>query len=188
MSKRLSILIPTLSNRSHYLERLLEILNPQADSSIEILIQKDDGEKSIGEKRNILLDKATGDYIAFVDDDDLVSNDYCPKIITALESEPDVVGIHLHHYEDFNLRGLTYHSLRYDSWWQEQNKEDPSLTNYYRNPNHLNPVKREYALVTKFPLISMAEDKDYSRRLLTHLKTEEYIEDPIYFYLFRTNK
>jgi hypothetical protein len=34
----------------------------------------------------------------------------------------------------------------------------------------------------------MGEDKDYSSRILPYLETEEYVTEPIYYYLFRSNK
>jgi glycosyltransferase involved in cell wall biosynthesis len=187
-SKKLSILILSLGRRKHYLDRLMGILKPQENEEVEILINTDNGEKSIGTKRNELLKDAIGDYICFVDDDDVVSNDYIDKILKATESNPDTIGIHLLHKEDNILRGLTYHSLKYTHWWDETNKENPNLKNYYRNPNHLNPVKREYALEVGFPEINHGEDRWYSQNILKFLKTEEYIETPIYEYLVRTQK
>ena len=187
-NKKLSILIPSLNRRKHYLDRLMSILDPQKNELIEILVNIDDGEKSIGTKRNELLLNATGDYVAFVDDDDVVESYYVEKILDAIENDPDVVGMHLLHIEDGELKGLTYHSLKYDHWWDEQNKDNPQLRNYYRNPNHLNPIKREYALAVGFPEINFAEDKYYSQNILKYLKKECYIEQPIYQYLVRSYK
>lgn len=186
--KKLSILIPSLNRRKHYLDRLMGILDPQTNHEVEILINVDDGEKSIGTKRNELLMQATGDYVAFVDDDDIVEPYYVEEILKAVETGPDVVGIHLLHVEDGTLRGLTYHSLKYTHWWDEVNNEQPHLRNYYRNPNHLNPIKREYALQVGFPEINFGEDKDYSYNILKYLKTEMYIDKPVYHYLVRTQK
>jgi len=185
-----SILICTLEGRKEYLERLMQALSPQIkgkEDLVEILGETDDGSLSIGLKRNRLLERAKGEYIAFVDDDDMVSSDYVSKILDALEEGPDVVGMHLIHFDDGNFAGLTYHSLKYRSWFENQDKST-GLMRYYRNPNHLNPVKREYALETRFPEISMGEDKDYSGNLLQYLETKEYITEPIYYYLFRGNK
>lgn len=187
MKKFLSILIPTLEERKHYLERLLSVINAQDTDGVEILIEKDNKEKSIGEKRNILLERSSAKYIAFIDDDDLISFDYISKVKNACIADPDVIGMHLLHYENSLLRGLTYHSLRYSKWWEERDTTS-SLMRYYRNPNHLNPVKRDLALKVKFPLISMGEDKEYSKQLLPLLKTETYVYEPIYYYLFQPNK
>jgi hypothetical protein len=185
---KLSILIPTLENRKHFLDRLMECLNKQDLTDVEILTELDNGEKSIGEKRNILLDRATGDYIAFVDDDDLVSEKYVELVLKAIEKKPDVVGMHLLMTVDGQREERTYHSLKYRTWYNENDPDRPGKQRYFRNPNHLNPVKREYAVKTRFPSINMCEDRDYSARILPYLQTEEYIEEPIYYYLVRSSK
>jgi glycosyltransferase involved in cell wall biosynthesis len=185
---KLSILVPTMPSRAHYLKRLKRSLKDQVNPDVELLIFEGDPGQSIGSKRNALLDMAKGDYVAFVDDDDIVAHHYVSSVLKAIESNPDVVGIHLLHYEDYALRGLTYHSLRFSKWYDEPNQQHPNLKNYYRNPNHINPVKRELALQVKFPEINMGEDKDYSMRLKPLLSSEVYISDPIYAYLFRSIK
>lgn len=55
---------------------------------------------------------------------------------------------------------------------------------YYRNPNHLNPVKKELAIQVPYKEINFGEDKDYSERLFPLLKTEVYISGIIYYYLY----
>ena len=186
---KLSLLVCTLEDRSDYLTRLLGVLDPQVEgtSEVELLIEKDEGQKTIGEKRNTLLRKASGEYVAFIDDDDIVSSDYVEKIIKALESDPDVIGMNLLYFVDSNFTGISYHSLSYDSWFENQDKST-GLMRYYRNPNHLNPVKRELALKAGFPEISMGEDRAYSAKLLEHIKQEKYIIEPIYYYFFRSVK
>ena len=185
---KLSILVPTMPSRASYLKRLKRSIRNQITEDVELLVFEGDSNQSIGSKRNALLGMAKGDYISFVDDDDLVAHHYVSSILKATETSPDVVGIHLLHYEDYSLRGLTYHSLKFNEWFDEPNSGHPRLRNYYRNPNHINPVKRELALRVKFPEINMGEDKDYSMRLKPLLTSEVYISDPIYAYLFRTRK
>lgn len=189
-----SILICSIEERKEFLDRLLNDLqlqlnnlDPSDSSQIEILTEIDNRELTIGKKRNKLLDKATGEYIAFIDDDDLVSSDYISLILNALETKPDVVGMHLLHFNDGILGGLTYHSLDYSHWYEKKD-EVIRLMRYYRNPNHLNPVKREHALEARFPEISMGEDKIYSRDIHAYLVSEVYIKEPIYYYLFVTGK
>ena len=171
-----SILICSLENRKDSLFCLLNILKLQDCDRLEILIMIDDGELSIGTKRNRLLEKAKGDYIAFVDDDDRVVNDYVSKILKALESEPDccsLEGIITNNKKGWSRTFI--HSLKYDKWFIKDNV-------YYRNPNHLSPVRRELALRIRFPDINSGEDKDYSTRLLPLLKIEEKIEGVLYYY------
>ena len=185
----LSLLVCSLNERAYFLKRLQDRLNPQMTDEVELLINIDNREKSIGQKRNELLDKATGEYIAFIDDDDLVSEDYIEKILASIKkSKPDVIGIHLLMTTDNVIQEKTFHSIKYTHWYDEKDPDKPWLKRYYRNPNHLNPVKKEYACQVRFPNISMGEDKSYSERLKSFLKTEEYIVEPIYFYEFRSNK
>lgn len=186
---KLSILICTMYNREGYFNRLLTKLREQESDEIEIHYEIDNGEISIGEKRNKLLKKSRGDYVAFVDDDDMVSDDYVEKIINSInKSQPDVIGIHLLMTVDGQHEERTYHSLKYDHWYDEPDPDRPGKIRYFRNPNHINPVKRELALKVMFPTKDVGEDRDYSKDLLQYLKTEEYIEEPIYYYLYRSKK
>lgn len=185
----LSLLICTMESRTEMFNRLLEKLREQECNDIEIHYELDKGSMSIGDKRNKLLEKCNGEYIAFIDDDDMVSDDYVELILDAIyKSHPDVIGMHLLMTVDGEHEERTYHSLKYDHWWDEPDPDRTGKTRYFRNPNHLNPVKRELAMKVKFPSINEGEDRDYSKKLLEHLKTEEYIESPIYYYLYRSNK
>ena len=59
---------------------------------MEVLESSDNGDMLLGDKRNLLLDQATGDYVAFVDDDDMVADTYIEDILTAIdEQRPDCV-------------------------------------------------------------------------------------------------
>lgn len=183
----LSILILSTKSREKYLNRLLSVLNPQLTELVEVITVIDEGESTIGKKRNDAVSRAQGEYICFVDDDDLVSNDYIIKILSALKNKPDCVGIHLLHYNDGMLAGFTYHSLKYRDWF-ESRESVISLMRYYRNPNHLNPVKRDIAQKCPFPETSWGEDREYSKNILQYLTTEEYVMEPIYYYLYRSQK
>lgn len=165
------------------LARLRAVLDPQITDEVEVLVNSDSGEMSIGDKRNALLKAATGDYVAFVDDDDLVRTTYVKQILAALSTNPDCVGIEGVMTINGNLQQgrLFIHSLRYRSWFEKDGV-------YYRNPNHLSPVKRELALQVGFPAINHGEDHDYSKRLLALLNTEVYINGPIYHYDYREIK
>jgi len=186
-NKKLSILVCTVEDRKPCLQKLEECLRPQLHSSVELIVNSDDRKISIGAKRNKLLSQSTGRYVCYVDDDDVVSNDYVESILKAIEDRPDVVGITLEYYMDNIFNGHATHSIQYDHWWQEHD-DTTQLMRYYRNPNHLNPVKREFVNAVRFPDVSFGEDQNYSSRLLPFLKKETFIERPIYYYYFRTNK
>lgn len=172
-SIRLSILICHLNDRDASL--LITKLKLQAKKKpVEVLINSDDGELTIGTKRNELIRSAKGDYICFVDDDDDVSDDYVLSILKSITGNPDVVGIEGVVCYD-NKKSNFYHSIEYQGWYTGSD-------GFYRTPNHLNPVKRSLALSVMFPEIDFGEDKKYSERLIKQVKTENYIDKPIYFY------
>ncbi len=191
--KKLSILICSIKGREEKLNNLLSLLEGQITGDVEILIEVDNKEITIGEKRNVLLKRARGDYIAFVDDDDLISNDYVSKILAAIETSPDCCGIegeidHMkvkrpesnerrrqprHRY--YRCKQKFIHSNQYTKWYQKNDI-------YYRCPNHLNPIKRELVGQIMFPEMSQGEDKDFSMRILPLLKTEVFIKGIIYYY------
>ncbi len=189
----LSILICHLYSRRDLLERLLAVLKPQIgysakeyigahyfespDCKVEVIVEGDNGRITIGEKRNRLLDRAMGLYIAYIDDDDLVSEKYCELILKALEKKPDAVGIEGIIYQKKFPPRIFKHSIWNYGWYEHAGI-------YYRCANHLNPVKRELALQVKFHShLSHGEDRRYSETISPLIETEEYISDfPIYFY------
>ena len=176
MSKKLSILICSIEERKDLLDRLLYRLKLQEDDRIEILTEVDDRKMTIGAKRNILMKRASSKYVAFIDDDDLVSFDYVRKILKATKQEPDCCGME----GIITFRGKYpckfIHSKKHKMWSQKDGV-------YYRPPNHLNPIKKEIARHFPFPELNKYEDRNYSTRAYSHLKSEVYINSPIYFYL-----
>lgn len=188
MDYLLSVLIPSLKDRYILRERLLRGLRPQLTEDIELLIDIDEGEVSIGTKRQRMLEKATGKYISFVDDDDVVADNYIELIKEAMTGDPDVIGIHLLHFVNGQPYGKTYHSIKHDHWWQKPDPDNPGCFFFYRCPNHLNPVKRELALKAGFPDLRAKEDQYYSERLFQYLKTEQYIPEVLYYFYHRRNK
>ena len=110
---KLSIIIPYYETYE-YTKELLEKLMQQITDEIEVIIV-DDGcndsrldnliknknnmlvlhrwENSGGASRprNVGLDLAKGEYVTFIDSDDMVSDDYINKIFKAIESKPDII-------------------------------------------------------------------------------------------------
>ncbi len=176
---KLSILICHLNERKPLLDRLMAVLQPQIDAAngeVEALVEADDGQLSTGAKRNILLERAQGILVAHVDDDDKTSDDYCARIIGALDSNPDIdcVGIEGLLWRDTWSKKFI-HSLQFSDWF-----ETPLY--WARTPNHLNPIRRELALQAKFPRITSGEDREFSKRILPLLKSEVHIEKILYHY------
>ena len=179
--KDLSILILTLPTRIDSYATLIKTLNQQVIqnnlmSRVQILSLCDTKEISVGEKRNILLNKSCGKYVCFIDDDDLIAPDYIIKIVNAIQSNSDVITF-CGDYVENTLK--TPFSI---SMVHRGNYNHPNI--FYRLPNHLCPVKREIALNCMFTDKNFGEDSDYAERINKHIKNEFHIQDKLYFYMY----
>lgn len=89
---KLSILTPTIPGRENQVRSLSEKLAEQIGAlPVEHLILSDNRQRSIGAKRQALVDIARGEFISFVDDDDDVSDDYVSSLLDATETGADVI-------------------------------------------------------------------------------------------------
>ena len=186
---RLSIVIPAY-NAEPYLSDLLDRLAPQITNKVEVIII-DDGSKAAvhtdykwakvlrqenegcSSARNAGIDKAKGDYISFIDADDLVSETFVEKILEKTKDEPDVI--------ELSWKSLT------DKMWnitKKLNSENDRLT----NPSVCTRVfKREFIGDVRFNIFKdSTEDEDFCRKMGyldpdNHFK-RAIISDFMYFY------
>ena len=182
--RELSILILTLPTRIDSYATLIKSLNQQVIENnlinrVQILTLCDTKEISVGEKRNILLNKSCGRYVCFIDDDDVIAPNYLIKIISALSSNADVITF-CGDYMENSIR--TEFSI---SMVHRGNFNHPNI--FYRLPNHLCPVKREIALSCQFTDKNYGEDSDYAEKINKYLKNEYHIQDKLYFYMYNSN-
>lgn len=182
--KELSILILTLPTRIDSYARLIKSLNQQVIennliSRVQILALCDTKEISVGEKRNIILNKSCGKYICFIDDDDLISSDYLIKIINAIQSNADVITF-CGEYVENEIRTAFSISMVHRGNYNYPNQ-------FNRLPNHLCPIKKEIALNCLFTNKNYGEDSDYAEKINKHIKNEFHIENKLYFYMYDSN-
>lgn len=180
----LSILICSTTARRASFNRLVGHLRAQMRAwprQVELVVDIDDGEKTIGQKRNGLLERAVGTYVAFVDDDDWVSHDYVDRIVTALiDNEADCVSLEGIITTDGENPERFTHSIEHDHWYSASGV-------HFRSINHLNAVRRSIALKVGFPSKNFGEDHDYSRALRPFLKSEANTgNSPLYYYWYRS--
>jgi len=180
MSKpKLSILIPTIPDRHlSYIDLYSELtkqvkrceqLHPTL-GTVEILTNESpkyiNGGLTVGAKRDSLLHKAKGDYVAFVDDDEFISPNYIEEMLRMCNEGNDiccfrslfkcdtyiaVIDMDLHH--TFNA---------------EANPE--YIT--FRRPFHVCAIKRDLAQRYHFPDKNNAEDWAYMEQVLKDVKTQ----------------
>jgi hypothetical protein len=184
---KLSILIPTVTGREEKLQRLRDILIPQMEAInkeaeiVEIIIAKDNKEISIGRKRHKLIEQAKGEYIVFVDDDDTVSSDYINQILKNLGA--DAIGFLIDCYYDGEYTGRAKASRVYNNW-----AENVDGFRYVRNIYHKTPHLRSLALQTGFKDLRFGEDYEYCMRLASLIKTENFIDQVLYFYQYSSKE
>ncbi len=186
--KKWSILIPTLKERKKVFQELYTKLTKQIkdnnlENVVEIVVLSDNRTKSIGQKRNELLEQSTGEYICFVDDDDDIHEHYIEMIYNALLTNPDCVNLIGIKTTNGKQPRTFIHSIKYTSWFEKD-------FIYYRPPNHLNTIRRDIAIKFKFPEKNHGEDADWSMQIAKSglLKKEALISEPYYFYRFLTKK
>jgi glycosyltransferase involved in cell wall biosynthesis len=143
---------------------------------VQILSFCDTKDISVGEKRNMLLRNSNGKYVCFIDDDDVVSQDYVIKILNAIQSGSDVVTF-CGDYVENGINTAFSISMVHRGNWNENNM-------LYRLPNHLCPVKREIALSCLFTNKNFGEDSDYADKINQYIKNEFHLQDKLYFYMY----
>jgi hypothetical protein len=183
----LSLLIPTLEARRTQFNALHNTLARQIaagglDSDVEVLALCDNGAQPTGAKRNSLLERAVGEFVAFVDDDDEVSGDYVTRICEAIRRNPGIDCVGIKGLITFRGRHprVFVHSIRYSDY-------SSAGGIYTRPPYHLNPMRRSIAKAYRFREVYYSEDIDWALRILAdgRLRSEEFIDTILYYYRSR---
>lgn len=158
----LSIIIPTY-NRNEYIVKLLDKLHNQMKDNVEVIVVDDHSDMPLEKSwfkyiyldensggasipRNVGLDIAKGDYIAFIDADDMISDDYIETILEKTKEDWDFC---------------------YISWQGKSNKVIIRDTAPIWNCCVWNCVyKRDLIGDKRFdPKLKMAEDYDFNRKV-----------------------
>lgn len=168
-----TILIASIAGREASLKKLLESIHEKRNRicpelEIQVTVAYDNKEKSIGLKRQSLLESALGKYLSFIDDDDDVTDAYFEDALETIRGKYDVC----------RLRGqisqFTFtHSL--ETTLDSKMSKDGIFT---RPPNHLNVMLATAAKFIKFGNAVSGEDLDWTVRLAqSGFLTKEYQPD-----------
>jgi len=179
---KLSIIIPYY-NTEDYTNELLKVLDNQITDEVEVILIDDGSDKEFVPKyewltvirtnnqgqskaRNLGINSSIGEYIQFIDSDDMVSEDFIEKILTATEEEKDLI--------EFSWKSLNTDRFNF------------RISNRSMFPGVvLRTFKRTYIGDTRFnEKKDAAEDEDFSRRMgyLTEPVDVSVIKDYLYFY------
>lgn len=176
----LSILVCSTTGRSQdFYPRIMKQLTEQTNgrANVEVLALTDNKIMSIGEKRNLLKKTARGRYIAFVDDDDKISDNYVSALLSKIPEGCDVIVFNaMYDCPDYR-RPVVYDF----SFAQDRNTEDC----FYRIPNHLMCFKKEVANQQDYMHINFGEDAYYAKEIQRFIKTQSKLDEILYIYLDR---
>lgn len=190
MGYKLSILIPTIGKRAELYSSLVNELNLQIEpyKNLIKIIGHTEENKTIGAKRNDLLEYADSEYVCFIDDDDTVSSTYIQDIMEGLKQNPDCLSLRGVITWDGANPEIFEHSIRYNTYITHTMPKDG--IKYERYPNHLNVIKASIAKQFKFPETNHGEDTDWATQIRDSrlLKKEVYIDRILYHYQFVPNK
>lgn len=187
------VLIISMVHRTKTLRELLDTLAPQLREGVRVLIYRHNLQRPSGEGRQLLLEASQADYVAFVDDDDMVSSNYVERIHTAIQSCPDIVNFRMHWqynsipHPDIDMSLKYGEHLNPPSWLDERGRmlEIGSCYDFMT----WSAIRRPLALLAgyegdayRLPNLDTADDKRYCNRLraLDVVKTEVYIPEPLY--------
>lgn len=180
----LSIIIPCY-NAEPYIEHLIQRLKPQINDEVEVIVIDDGSDfpylapyewvnvirqknKGLAGARNTGLKHAKGKYIAFIDADDLVAENFVDYVLSRSGEEWD--------YMD-----LSWKSLEDDTYVYRLKGDSDKLT----NPSVCTKVwSREFIGDLKFnEKKDVAEDEDFTRRI--DLSRGKRICAPHFMYYYR---
>lgn len=196
-----AILIPTLPSRAELLRDLRERLTPQIEpykSDVVAIVDRTSQKDNVADRRNYLLALAArwgAEYVSFIDDDDLVTEDYVSSILPLLDGV-DTVQFHQAYYHD----GIYKFTERRCLSWTTGNKSASLyrqmfryIPDHFRDISHLSAIRRELVLPFRNATDTLSEHAEDSRwvddmRAAGVLKTEHVVEKVLYHYLFRSKK
>jgi len=170
---KLQLLIPTVVSRPEYFERLVERLAPQLKDGVEVVVLWNNFERGIGEIRQLMMESATAEYIMFIDDDDMVPEDFIETVYPLLDGV-DYIGWKVDFTSNGKKMKLNSHSIKHRGWYDDNE-------GFFRQVVHKNPVRRELALKARYDQ-GWPEDYTWSIAVSPHAKTEHYIDREMYHY------
>lgn len=177
------ILICTLPERYAKLKRLTDEIDRQKVKYQGLVDWKtlDQGPSlPTGTKRNMLVEQSYSEYFSFCDDDDMITPIYIDRIMTGLETNPDVVTFN-GWYTEWGTNKRTF-TIRLGSRYYDDPRHPEFY--YHRFPNHLAVMKRSLVEHVKFPPIWKQEDFKWAEQIHLRklLKKEYHIPEMLYHY------
>jgi hypothetical protein len=187
MTPILTIMIPTTADRDEMFKTLMDEINRQLavlhlidgyDAYIEVISLRDNKEISVGLKRQKLLEMANGTWVVGIDSDDFIDPHYIQEIVGALKYNPDTD--HVGFLEKCTINGeksMSIFSIQHQLWDENKYGYD-----HIRCANPKSVIRRSIALQVGYEDCRFGEDRIFSEAVTPLLKSEVFIDKPLYFY------
>lgn len=153
------------------------------ETAVEVLTLVDNKSMSIGEKRQSLVQSARGKWIAFLDDDDAVSEDYIQTCLNTIRTKPaDVITFEQHctvngkeFKVDFRM-GNPHEGLKHNP--------DGTLGDIKRPPYHMCLWAAKIAKNIPFKPVSYGEDIEWCSRMYPFVSSETHLDKVLHYYRY----
>lgn len=225
-NQKISIIVP-IFNSEQYLKDAIDSMLAQTYRNIEIILI-DDGSTDnsfkictnylkdnanikiyhlpnggVSKARNFGINKSTGDWITFVDSDDIISNDYCEKLIECIDESTDmVIGRTISFLNDdiSYLVNDKYRGGECDDFVSKNEKcklfESILVDNYnYIKYPHISTCSAKLinkSIIKRYKLkydedITLYEDAIFNMQIIYYSQKIKVINKKIYYYRARNN-
>lgn len=185
----LSVLIPSIPSRLPKLAELIACLERQSDPQLEVLVLLDNRTRSLGEKRNALIREARGKFIANIDDDEMLSENYFALLKPLLQKASLTEDVDLIAYDaTCSLNGSR--PFRVFTGMDFENEQPKHLatggySDITRKPWHWACWRHEMALQCKFPeWHDAAEDAYWLRQAWPLVKSWYKLDEAIFHHRY----
>jgi hypothetical protein len=186
---RLTICIPTVVGREKLFDRLLNEVNSQIEKNslkkeVQVIIEKDNKEISIGAKRQKMYERSKGLFTVQIDDDDWIVEDFVKSCYDATFEPVDCIGYHEYCTFDGVKPQRSDFSLKHKVWASFT----PPRNGFHhaRTPFCKTPIRTDLCLKAGVKDMKWGEDHDFAKRIYPLLKKEHYINKVMYLYRYRT--
>ena len=209
---KISIIVPVYKTPNEYLKRCLESLNNQTYKDLEIIIVNDGmteenlkcvetflknerfkiigkENKGVSYARNLGIENAKGEYIAFVDSDDFIDDTFCEKmyhLIIEKKAECAICGynrVYNNKIEKLNCND-TFCELNQNEYLEKVLNVQEAV-----GFSHMKLIKKDILSKNKIRFnekLMLAEDAVFCIRLAKNIKKIVKINEPLYNYQFNS--
>ena len=180
----LTILVSTIPNRIKYFyPRLMTQLIEQTSNrkDVELIALFDNKKRSIGAKRQSLLNLVQGKYCVFIDDDDRIADDYVEEIMKAIYNNPecDCVVFNSVTRIDGDEPILCKYGIEFEYGYLDNNNRQ---NGWRGKPAHTMVYKSSIAKSHHYTDMGHGEDVDWVKRACLDIKNQVRIDKTLYFY------